>query len=117
LVVGATTAVIDDLVEFLVENNNLSLTTEDSGGAIGLLALNALLLLLTVVLSLGALLLDPAAVLWLTLEVTLAGVGVGANLVLILSVALLVLAWVVLAGSGLALEGSIGQPKLLFLRG
>lgn len=113
MVVGATTAVIDDLVELLVDGDHLSLATEDSGGAVGLLALDALLLLLAVVLALGALLLGPLAlVLGLALEVALAGVGVGALLAFISGVALLSLAWVVLFGSGLALVASISQPKL-----
>ena len=116
LVIGATTTVIDNLAILLVGHNQLSLTTEDSGGAVGLLALNALLLLLVVVLSLWAFVLGPAALLWVALEVTATGAWGSTLLVFILSMAWLVLSGVVLAWSGLADEASISQLKLSFLR-
>lgn len=112
LVIGAATAVIDDLVVLLVDGDHLSLTTEDSGGTVSLLALDALFLLLVPVLSLWALVLGPAALLWVALEVFGAAALGGTLLVLILSMALLVLAWVVLAWSGLADEASISQLQL-----
>lgn len=105
VVVGATTAVFDDLSELLVSGDNLSLAAEHGWGTVSLLALDALFLLLVPVLTLWALFLGPAALVGVALEVAVAGAWGSALLVLILSVARLVLAgegvaWARLAGVG-----------------
>lgn len=108
VVVGAPTAVINDLVVLLVDGDDLGLATENSGGAVSLLTLDTLLLFLMPVLSLWALVFGPAALVRVALEVAAAVVGVGALLVFVLSVALLVLGGVLLAWARSALVASSG---------